>query len=94
MSQVIPGVIHGKTIELIADPGLGDGQPVEVFIRATSHGKTSGEGIRRSAGAWWMTRIGTTSWMRFNGCGSKSVGLSWSPNDFSGRYQHLLCPHG
>jgi len=51
MSDLIHGVIHGKTIELQSDPGLGDGQPVEVFIRPAPSVGTSGDGIRRSAGA-------------------------------------------
>ncbi len=33
MPEVIQGVIHGKTIELLADPGIMDGVPVEVTIR-------------------------------------------------------------
>ena len=51
MTQLIAGVIHGKTIELQADPGLGDGQRVEVLVRPAPHRAGSGEGIRRTAGA-------------------------------------------
>ncbi len=33
MPEVVQGVIHGKTSELQADPGLADGATVEVTIR-------------------------------------------------------------
>ena len=33
MPEVVQGVIHGKTIELRADPGIADGATVEVTIR-------------------------------------------------------------
>ena len=51
MSDVIHGVIHGKTIELERDLGLADGQVVEVVVRAAAPTQAWGEGIRRSAGA-------------------------------------------
>lgn len=52
---VLTGVIHGKIIELDYAPGLGDGQPVIVTVQSVATGRVplpSGEGIRRSAGAW------------------------------------------
>ena len=33
MPEVVQGVIHGKTIELLADPGIKDGATIEVTIR-------------------------------------------------------------
>ena len=36
MPEVVQGVIHGKTIELQADPGIADGVTVEVTIRPMS----------------------------------------------------------
>ena len=51
MSELIHGVIYGKTIELQSDPGLGDGQPVAILIRPAPRPATAGDGIRRSAGA-------------------------------------------
>lgn len=51
MTQVIRGTIHGKTIELDKNPGIGDGQKVEVILRPESPPRQCGEGIRRSAGA-------------------------------------------
>lgn len=51
MSVLIHGVIHGKTIELQSNPGLGDGEPVEVLIRPAASAARPGDGIRRSAGA-------------------------------------------
>jgi hypothetical protein len=45
------GVIHGKTIELVNDPGLKEGQEVEVTLRSTTKAESCGEGLRRAAGA-------------------------------------------
>jgi hypothetical protein len=45
------GIIHGKTIELDDDPGLRDGQEVEVTLRPAEMAATWGEGLRRAAGA-------------------------------------------
>jgi hypothetical protein len=51
MAEVVEGVIHGKTIELAVDPGLQDGETVEVVIRRVKTERTSGEGVRATAGA-------------------------------------------
>jgi hypothetical protein len=51
MADVLQGVIHGRTIELAADPGIADGQAVEVVVRVIKQPVAWGEGIRRSAGA-------------------------------------------
>jgi hypothetical protein len=45
------GIIHGKTIELIDDPGIEDGRAVEVIVRVIDPPKPWGDGIRASAGA-------------------------------------------
>ena len=44
------GTIRGNTIELEADPGILDGQTVEIDLRVMQPSATWGEGIRRSAG--------------------------------------------
>jgi hypothetical protein len=51
MSIVLQGVIHGKTIELKGNPGVPEGQAVEVVVRVVEPSRVWGEGIRRSAGA-------------------------------------------
>lgn len=53
MTKTMHGVIRGKTIELESDPGMSDGQQVEVTVRvAVNSGKqTWGEGLARCAGA-------------------------------------------
>jgi hypothetical protein len=53
-SSILRGVIHGKTIELEAEPGLPDGQQVTATVAPVAHGQRlpPGEGIRRSAGGW------------------------------------------
>ena len=52
MSEVIHGIIRGKTIDLEKDPGLGDGRAVEVVVRPVPSSRPWGEGIRGSAGAF------------------------------------------
>jgi hypothetical protein len=54
MTQVMHGIVHGKTIELAQETGVPDGQEVEVVIRlikALPGSEAWGEGLRRSAGA-------------------------------------------
>jgi hypothetical protein len=52
MTAMVRGVIHGRTIELSLDPGLSDGQEVEIVLRTLPQGKHWGDGIRASAGGW------------------------------------------
>ncbi len=51
---VFKGVVHGKTIELDHEPGLPDGQQVNVTVQPTAESRmlAPGEGLRRSFGAW------------------------------------------
>lgn len=51
MSEALEGVIHGKVIELAADPGLGDGRRVEVRVRPLPAPDAGAEAIRATAGA-------------------------------------------
>ena len=51
MSKMMHGKIHGKTIELDEDPGIPDGQQVEVIVQAVKPDRLWGEGISKSAGA-------------------------------------------
>lgn len=51
MSHTVPGVIHGKTIELAADPGLADGQGVEITIRPSTPPDARTEAILKTAGS-------------------------------------------
>lgn len=51
ISSSIRGVIRGKTIELATDPGLEQGQVVEVTLRPAEQTNAWGEGLRRAAGA-------------------------------------------
>jgi hypothetical protein len=50
MVKQIQGVIHGKTIDLDQDPGIAEGQRVDVKVRVSSTARPWGEGILRSAG--------------------------------------------
>ncbi|MDZ7620651.1 MAG: hypothetical protein U1E05_26915 [Patescibacteria group bacterium] len=47
--QIIPGVIHGKTIELESNLGLPDGQQVSVLVQPMLSPE---EAIRQSFGGW------------------------------------------
>ena len=50
MSEVIHGIIHGKTIHLEEDPGIGDGLAVEVVLRPVPTAREPSEGIQSAAG--------------------------------------------
>jgi hypothetical protein len=52
MVRQFQGVIHGRTVELSEDPGVADGQQVEITIRAVPTPRLWGEGLRRCAGAF------------------------------------------
>ena len=52
MTRKLHGKVHGKTIELVEDPGVADGQEVELQINVVTPAKKWGDGIRRSAGGW------------------------------------------
>ncbi len=52
MMRQLQGVIHGKTIELTEDPGVADGQQVEITIKTVSSPRPWGEELRRCAGAF------------------------------------------
>ncbi|HIQ20179.1 MAG TPA: hypothetical protein EYH34_02920 [Planctomycetes bacterium] len=51
MTKTIRGKVRGKTIELDEDPGMADGQAVEMIVRPAKPRQPWGEGIKRSAGA-------------------------------------------
>jgi len=44
------GIMHGRIIELKSDPGLVEGQEVEVNLRPIELGAEWGEGLRSCAG--------------------------------------------
>ena len=48
-TQVLTGVIHGRSIELENTPRLGDGQRVSVVVRPVT---PTGEGLRKAFGSW------------------------------------------
>ena len=52
MTKKLHGKVHGRTIELDEDPGVADGQEVELQINVIPPVRNWGEGIRRSAGGW------------------------------------------
>jgi hypothetical protein len=51
MTQTMQGKVHGRTIELDEDPGVAEGEQVEITIRTVPAKRTWGEGLRRCAGA-------------------------------------------
>lgn len=51
MIKSMHGIVHGKTIELSEDPGVADGQEVEVQMKVKPSRKEWGTGILRTAGA-------------------------------------------
>ncbi len=51
MTRTVHGKIHGKTIELDEDPGLAEGEDVEIVLKVVRTPKVWGEGVLRTAGA-------------------------------------------
>ncbi|WP_174377929.1 hypothetical protein [Singulisphaera acidiphila] len=52
MTRTIHGRVHGKTIELDEDPGVAEGQEVEVQVTLiTRSSRQPGEGFLRTEGA-------------------------------------------
>ena len=51
MIRATQGIIHGKTIELVEDLGVADGQRVDVQVKLIPVGQSWGDGLRRCAGA-------------------------------------------
>ncbi len=53
MTKTIHGTVHGKTIELDEEPGVAEGEEVEVTIRTISDPvvRRGGEGFSRTEGA-------------------------------------------
>jgi len=52
MTRTLHGKVHGRTIHLDEDPGVADGQDVEVQVKVVPPPSTWGDGIRCSAGGW------------------------------------------
>ncbi len=50
-TRTIRGKVHGRTIELDEDPGVAEGQEVEIQMTIVPPPRKWGEGILRSAGA-------------------------------------------
>ena len=64
MRKSLHGRVHGKTIELDEDPGVAEGQEVEVQVTIVQPARKWGEGILRTAGALPTIPNGTRSWSR------------------------------
>jgi hypothetical protein len=51
MTKTLHGKVHGRTIELDEDPGVAEGQRVQITIQSAPPKKPWGEGLLRCAGA-------------------------------------------
>ncbi len=53
ISEVLRGIVHGRTIELQEDAGIADGEEVEVSVRRVvpKSATRPGEGLLRTEGA-------------------------------------------
>ncbi len=51
MTRTMHGKVNGRTIELDEDPGVAEGQHVEITIKLVQFNRPWGEGLRRCAGA-------------------------------------------
>jgi hypothetical protein len=50
MIKTVHGTVHGKIIELDEDPGVAEGQQVEIILKTVPAQTAWGEALRRSAG--------------------------------------------
>jgi hypothetical protein len=69
VKTALKGIVHGKLIELDEEPGLPDGQPVNVIVEVITKVQQKlppGEGIRRSAGAWSDDPEGLDEYLEWN----------------------------
>jgi hypothetical protein len=66
--RVLKDVVHGKLIELEREPGLPEGQRVDVTIEPSEPREplSPGDGIRRSAGAWADDPAGVDQFLDWN----------------------------
>ena len=63
------GVVHGKRIDLQAEPHLPEGQVVVLTMHPVSSDKSTdlpGDGIRRSAGGWSDDEQGLDEFLAWN----------------------------
>ena len=51
MTRTMHGKVHGRTIQLDEDPGVAEGQQVEITLKTVPAKKAWGDGLRRCAGA-------------------------------------------
>jgi hypothetical protein len=51
VTRIAHGIVRGKTIELDENPGVAEGQHVQVTIKTVPAKGPCGEGLRRCAGA-------------------------------------------
>jgi hypothetical protein len=51
MIKTVYGVVRGKTIELMENPGVAEGQAVAITIRPVGSPRPWGDGLLRCAGA-------------------------------------------
>jgi hypothetical protein len=65
MAKLIHGTVVGSTIHLTSDPGLADGQEVEVLVRPVGGRSTeTGVGLRAAFGGWSDNPQGLIDYVR------------------------------
>jgi hypothetical protein len=67
--MTIRGIIRGRMIELVQEPGIPDGQEVTVIVLAQTQAESvlpPGEGLRRSAGTWDDNIDGLNKYLEWN----------------------------
>ena len=67
-TNVIKGVIHGRTIELETEPGFPEGQPVSVTVEAIAAKDSQAifEAFKRAAGGWADDIEGLDKYLEWN----------------------------
>ncbi len=68
--KILRGTVHGKTIELEAEPGLPEGQQVTVTLQPVPRQQTAPEdpreALKRAAGSWSDDPEGLDRFLEWN----------------------------
>jgi hypothetical protein len=60
-TKTLQGIVNGKTIELAADPGVPNGQPVEVIVKLRQPGRPGEKDCANAPAHWPMNGLTRTT---------------------------------
>ncbi len=89
MTKTMHGIVHGRTIELDEDPGVAEGQEVEVQVKVMPPTRKWGDGILRTAGALADDTKWERSWRKSTKLEMSNVVPKGSLNDLLDMFLHV-----